>query len=93
MRTSQLTPQYVEQIPKPRDPSVLYVSRRYELAIHLCACGCGNEAVTPLGSNAEPGRGWTLQEHADGSVTLEPSILNTACGAHYFIRSNVVEWC
>jgi hypothetical protein len=39
----------------------LYVSLEYATAIHACACGCGNEVVTPLSPN-----GWKL--------TFEPAL-------------------
>ena len=65
----------------------LYLSRKYETAIHLCACGCGGESVTPTHQPT----GWRLTEK-DGKVTLHPSILNRFCKAHYWIRDNKVVW-
>lgn len=64
----------------------LYVSRRYRCAIHLCACGCGIETVTPL--NAETG--WTLT--VDG--TLHPSVGNNQlpCRSHYWITEGRIVW-
>lgn len=75
-------------MPKREDfePGILYISKEYELAIHLCPCGCGGQAVTPTGNG-----GWTLQ--FDGEIaTLSPSLLNNFCGSHYYIRNNEVIW-
>ncbi|WP_353621915.1 DUF6527 family protein [Variovorax saccharolyticus] len=65
---------------------VLYVSGR--TAVHLCACGCGVQIRTPLGTT-----GWRLVETNDGP-TLEPSVCNWAshCRSHYAIRRGVIEW-
>jgi hypothetical protein len=76
-----------EYIPNGKEPGVLYVSERYQLAIHRCPCGCGVEAVTPLGPD-----GWTLTREPEGP-TLAPSILNRGCKAHYFVRAGRVVWC
>ncbi len=67
----------------------MYVSREYKTAIHLCACGCGNEVVTPFGSV----HGWEFRKNGT-KVTLHPSILNTNCPnkAHYFIQNNEILW-
>lgn len=87
MRIDRITVQQVHLAPKPLEPSVLYVSEKYRVAMHLCCCGCGEKVVTPL-SPAE----WQL-ELIDGVATLEPSIGNaSACRSHYWIRRNRVEW-
>jgi hypothetical protein len=96
MKLDKLVTMLCDSIPVPREPGVLYVSQKYDCAIHLCPCGCGNEVVTPLESDALPGWKLTLVLAVDGGaeVTLSPSILcRTECGSHYFIRSNRVEWC
>ena len=91
MKLSQIIPRFVDSIPRDLEEGVLYVSKKYETAIHLCACGCGNQAVTPFGSWQDS---WTLSENGE-AVTLSPSILNSHCPtkAHYFIRGNRVDWC
>ncbi len=82
---------YVDFMPNREDmkEGVMYVSRDFKTAIHLCACGCGNEAVTPFGGI----HGWEFRENGT-KVTLHPSILNTNCPnkAHYFIRHNEILW-
>lgn len=71
------------------DPGVLYVSEKYEVAVHLCPCGCGEQTVTPIGG---PPHGWTYTREGD-AVTLQPSLLNRVpCQSHYFIVKNRVQW-
>jgi len=84
-RVLRLELEEVDTIPAELEPGLLYVSNEYGVAIHLCACGCGNQAVTSLW----PGE-WTLTE----GPTLSPSIEQRfACRSHYFIRGGKVEWC
>ena len=88
MRLSNITPEFVEFVPKMLAPGVLYISQKYKTASHLCACGCGEKVVTPL-SPAD----WQL--HVEGNtVSLHPSIGNWdyACQSHYWIRRNHVAW-
>jgi hypothetical protein len=88
MRFSQLTPRFVEIIPESIEPGVLYVSMSLASAIHLCACGCGQEVITPLSPTD-----WKL--YFDGvNVSLEPSIGNWGfpCRSHYWLRGGKVRW-
>jgi hypothetical protein len=87
----ELTPLYFfDEIPQEIEPGILYISERYKVAIHLCACGCGEKAVTPLIDGE-----WTLSKHED-KVTLRPSIGNfkgeNPYHAHYLITENRIEW-
>lgn len=88
MRIERIAPQLVELAPSSLEPGVLYISRKYQLALHLCCCGCGEKVVTPL-SPAE----WRLRL-VKGAATLSPSIGNwsMACRSHYWIRDNRVVW-
>jgi hypothetical protein len=90
MKHNNITPIYCSEIPKEIEEGKLYISFEYSTAIHLCACGCGIKAVTPLGKN-----GWSLTENG-GRVTLRPSIGNFAgeqpYHAHYFIVENKIDW-
>ena len=47
--------EFVDYVPKQLDDGVLYVSIRFGTVVHRCACGCGEEVVTPLGPSE-----WTL---------------------------------
>lgn len=84
-----ITPKYVDFIPELIDmkDGILYISEKYKTAIHLCACGCRNQTVTPLS------QGWTLTK-SDGKITLLPSIGNFQfkCRSHYYITNNLIQW-
>lgn len=78
----------VEFIPEPIDEGFLYVSPRFGTAVHLCACGCGREVVTPLSP-----AGWRMSE-SYGLASLWPSIgnWNFPCQSHYWIQAGRVVW-
>lgn len=79
---------FVDSFPEPLEEGKLYVSMQYASAAHLCACGCGNEVVTPIRK-----RGWKLMFDGE-SITLSPSIgsHNLNCRSHYFIKENEICW-
>ena len=87
-KIKNIRPEFVEFIPERLAPGVLYISKRYATASHLCCCGCGLEVVTPL--NAAK---WHLTEQ-DGTVSLRPSVGNWSfpCQSHYWIVGNQVRW-
>lgn len=88
MRLTSIIPEFVVHVPDVLAEGVVYVSTTYGTALHLCVCGCGNEVVTPISPTD-----WQLTHDDDGTITLTPSILNRfACGSHYWIRSNQIEW-
>jgi hypothetical protein len=71
----------------------IYVSRKFGVAIHLCACGwCCNETVTPFHEHRHDI--WQLMSAPGQPVTLEGSIgnYNMPCKSHYFVRNGKVEW-
>lgn len=80
--------QHVKFLPKELSPGVLYVSNEYAVAGHLCACGCGNKVITPLGPTE-----WRVTEGAIGP-SLSPSIGNwqQPCRSHYVIANGRVLW-
>ena len=45
----RLRHKFVDYIPQQLDDGVLYVSIGFGTVVHRCACGCGEEVVTPLG--------------------------------------------
>lgn len=71
----------VEYVPKTLEPGVLYVAEEFDVAVHLCACGCGSKVTTPLGPNE-----WTITEKG-GLPTLHPSVgsWQLPCRSHYLI--------
>lgn len=80
--------EYVEYMPKILSPGVLYVSREFKTAAHLCACGCGTKIRTPLTPTE-----WTLTVDSWGP-TLSPSIGNwqLPCKSHYWIANGAISW-
>ncbi|MCA9905541.1 MAG: hypothetical protein KC547_16915 [Anaerolineae bacterium] len=87
-KVSSLKIQYVDTMPQQLDAGILYVSKKYKTAMHLCCCGCGNKVATPL----KPG-GWQLSV-TNGLPTLHPSVGNFSfpCQSHYIISSGNVQW-
>lgn len=72
------------------EDGTLYLSRRFELAIHMCACGCRIQTVTPIDKPS----GWTYTE-TGGRPTLHPSIGNQQfpCKSHYWVTDGKIVWC
>ena len=72
----------VRYIPAQLEPGVLYVSREFEIAVHLCACGCGTKIRTPLGATE-----WSVKKTKNGPI-LDPSVGNwqEPCRSHYWIH-------
>jgi len=87
-RIETIKSDFVTFIPTTLESGVIYVSRKYRTATHLCCCGCGNKVVTPL----KPG-GWKFRSNRNG-ITLHPSIGNWSfpCKSHYWIRANQIIW-
>ena len=92
MKTRRLITEEVVHMPEASQMAdgVLYLSREFELAIHLCACGCRGQTVTPLSGSIA----WTMKEGPNG-ITLRPSIGNQQwpCRSHYWITDGKVEPC
>lgn len=91
MKIKKLETRKVEFMPPKLEQGVIYVSDRFEIAIHLCACGCGEHTVTPFRGASG---GWQLTYGTNG-VTLQPSIgnQNFPCGSHYWITDGEVQPC
>ena len=93
MRIESLEPVFCEQITNEPESGKLYISEKYVVAIHLCACGCGQKTVCDLQPKWR--EGWIMANN-DGSITLRPSIGNFAgehpYHAHYYITDNKIEW-
>lgn len=82
---------FVDNIPNKAnmESNTLYISLKYNVAIHKCACGCGNEVVTPFDER----RGWILSYNGKG-ISLSPSIgnWNLPCKSHYWISNSEVHF-
>ena len=84
----KLKHEFVDYIPDNLVNGRLYVSIRFGTAAHLCACGCGEEVITPLGPSE-----WKMVY--DGvSVSLKPSVGNWGfhCRSHYWIDRGEIRW-
>lgn len=70
------------------EEGLLYVSKKYRVASHLCPCGCGSKVITPLGPTE-----WSFQEKKH-LPSLYPSIGNwqLPCRSHYWIIDGEIEW-
>lgn len=86
IRQVEVSPVFVDVVPDKElmEENKIYISRKYNTAIHLCLCGCKEETVTPLNLS-----GWTLSEKGD-KISLSPSIANNCfpCKSHYIITNN-----
>jgi hypothetical protein len=80
--------QRVHYMPKDLKPGVLYVSEEFDIAMHLCACGCGSKVKTPLGPTE-----WSVKETRSGP-SLRPSVGNwqQTCQSHYWISRGETHW-
>jgi hypothetical protein len=87
-KMSRISLQRVHYMPKELKPGILYVSVEFDVAGHLCACGCGNKVMTPLGPTE-----WTFTDTARGP-SLKPSIGNwqLPCRSHYWIDGGNIGW-
>lgn len=83
-----IAPKFVSRIPKDLISGILYICIPCQVAVHLCACGCGEKVVTPLDDE----KGWQLT--VGETVSLSPSIGNFSCKckSHYYIRNNKIIW-
>lgn len=90
MKLLEIEPKFVDEITSEIEAGIIYISKKYKCAIHLCACGCMQKTVTPLGVGK-----WNLSE-TNSQVTLRPSIGNftgeNPYHAHYYITNNKIEW-
>jgi hypothetical protein len=82
----RLEQRFVERIPRVLEPGILYISMGYATAAHSCACGCGEEVMTPFTPTD-----WKMTFDGE-TVSLKPSIGNwqLACRSHYVIDRGAV---
>jgi hypothetical protein len=80
--------EFVEFIPRERQPGVIYISIPFATAVHSCFCGCDTKVVTPISP-----AGWQLLYDGE-SVSIYPSVGNWgfSCRSHYWIRRGWVVW-
>ena len=89
MKTQEFTLLLVETMPQVFEEGILYFSKSFSTAIHLCACGCKSITVTPINE-----RKWQFSI-SDGKPTLSPSIgnFNIPCKSHYYIKDGKTLEC
>lgn len=86
MQHIELEHRFVELIPESLEPGVLYIAMDYGIATHACACGCGEEIVTPFTPTD-----WAMTYDGE-TVSLWPSIgsWTLPCRSHYIVRRGKV---
>lgn len=95
MKQTTYTTEHVRTKPKEMRDGVLYVMEHYNLAVHRCMCGCGEEVITAIDENGGNTPGfWGLTENG-GVASLHPSVGNFQfkCRSHYFLKNGKVQWC
>ena len=87
-RVDRLKTVFVDEMPEILEDGILYVSYECCVALHKCACGCGEEVSTPL---VRTEYRLTMEGNA---ASIWPSIGNHdfACKSHYVIRRGKVLW-
>lgn len=87
-RIERLETVFVDTIPEKLEDGILYVSEECSVALHNCACGCGEEVSTPLVRTE-----YQLNMEG-GAASLWPSIGNHdfACASHYVIKRGKIVW-
>lgn len=81
-RVERLETVFVDEIPEVLEDGILYVSHTCKVALHNCACGCGEEVSTPLVRTE-----YSLTMEGD-DASIWPSVGNHdfACASHYIIK-------
>lgn len=84
----KLEHKFVDFIPDTISEGILYISIKYNTAVHLCPCGCKREVITPISPF-----NWELIYNG-ARVTLYPSIGNwdIPCQSHYWVIDNEIIW-
>lgn len=82
------TIEFTEYIPDDLANDTIYISIEHRTIIHLCACGCEMEVVTPLSPTD-----WRMTYDGE-SISLYPSIGNWSfpCRSHYWIKNSQIVW-
>lgn len=84
-----------DDVPEAPRPETLYLVGEEQYlwsAAFLCPCGCGELVQLNLLPEARPR--WAVERHADGTVTLSPSVWRVrGCKSHFFLRRGRIEWC
>lgn len=82
-----MRPEFVETFPSELQAAIFYVSVEFNTCAHLCACGCGQEVITPLSPVQ-----WSFTYNGQ-DISLRPSVGNWSlpCQSHYVIDNGRVR--
>ena len=94
MRQTTYITEHVLTKPKSLKDGVLYVMPHYNLAVHRCMCGCGEEVITPIDENDGKTPGFWGWSQNGANISLHPSVGNFQfkCRSHYFLKNGTVQW-
>ena len=45
---NKISPKFVDSFPDKLEEGILYISLRFNTAVHLCGCGCKQQVVTKI---------------------------------------------
>lgn len=84
----RVAPRFVDEMPEPLEPGLLYVSLEHGSMMHLCACGCGHEVALPLTP-----LDWRFTYDGE-AISVSPSVgsWSLPCRSHYVIDRGDVRW-
>jgi len=86
--------EFVEDAPDVVEETKLYLVGQRAApwsAMFVCPCGCKATVALSLIPDDQPR--WRARYHADGTLSLSPSIWRTrGCHSHFFIRHGKVVW-
>ena len=81
-------------IPDDAAPGTIYLlgeGAYLWFAAFLCPCGCKELVQLSLLEDSRPR--WRIEEHADGTASLHPSIWRQrGCRSHFFLKQGRIVW-
>lgn len=93
-RQSLLQTTIIEDMPETLEVGYVYLvgeNGYFWFVAFLCPCGCQAKVQLSLLSGHPQ---WTLIQHGDGTISLQPSIWRIeGCHSHFFLRRSSFEWC
>ena len=93
--TRPLQTVHLEELPDALDSKEVYVlgeGQHQWFVAMMCPCGCKETLQMSLLRDAKPK--WSLIEHGDGTITLQPSVWRkVGCRSHFFLRHGLIQWC
>ena len=95
--TRQYKTEWVEDLPESTHENTVYIIGGRENPFYA-ALTCPRKKcrkVIHLEISPEFRRRWTVHEHEDGALSLNPSIdiIDSPCRCHYWIKRGHVVWC